>query len=117
MNDNFTEWLKAEGVRYVNSDTSRDSYNAGWEHGYMSAMRKAREEYESSETTCDGRMLATRASDGSVCIFIPNTSADRLAGSLEDMACMYADETRENWWEADDIARSVAEEFHDLLRG
>lgn len=38
-----------------------------------------------------------------------------LSEDLSVMADMYADEDRGNWWDADDMARSVAEDVHSVL--
>lgn len=40
---------------------------------------------------------------------------DVLLPNLRHMREMYEDETRDDWWEADDVARDVAELVHDKL--
>ena len=60
-------------------------------------------------------VYVTKNDDGSVAIIISAQAARNLADNLDDMAAMYADEERDNWWDADDIARSVAEDIHALL--
>ncbi|MBQ3339801.1 MAG: hypothetical protein IJG82_09480 [Atopobiaceae bacterium] len=122
--ERFMTWLNTERRRYVDAISGPDSYNRGWEKGYMYAMRKALAEYEKDEGPVDSskmRMLrhggafVTRYADGSVGLFLEPSSVSAFTEALDDMASMYADEGRDNWWEADDIARSVAEEMRDML--
>ena len=125
MGNTFAEWLDVEGHRYVESDTVHDSYNDGWNCGYMFAMRKARNEFmlraEFLKRECDakathrGLVFVSKNDDGSVGILLPRDLVIDAREELSDMAEMYADETRNDWWEADDIARSFAEDMYRLL--
>ena len=119
--DSFITWVNTEAHKYVNTDSNLDSYNKGWEEGYMLAMRKVLSNYSSTlgptdmQEASNGKALVTRYADGSVGIFIAPPLVSNLTERLNEMASMYADEERDNWWDADDIARSVAEDIHALL--
>ena len=122
--ERFMTWLNTEGRRYKDAISGPDSYNRGWEVGYMYAMRKALAEYKKDEGPVDsskmrmlrhGGVFVTRYADGSVGLFLEPSSVSAFTEALDDMASMYADEGRDNWWDADDIARSVAEEMRDML--
>lgn len=121
--EKFIEWLSNESCKYAEAFSPKDSYNRGWEDGYMYAMYKAKNECRDFFAQPDadvhgprmGTVLVTRYDDGSVGMLIPQPTVDGLARDLDNMAEMYADEERDNWWDADDIARSVAEDIHALL--
>lgn len=66
-------------------------------------------------TVFHGDVFVTKYADGSIGLFVPSPTATNFAEDLEEMSDMYADEERANWWDADDIARSVAEDIHALL--
>lgn len=48
-------------------------------------------------------------------IFIPMDIAQNLMKDIEQMRTIYADQTRSDWWDADDIAKDVAEQLGELI--
>ena len=122
--ERFMTWLNTEQLRYTDAISGPDSYNRGWEEGYMYAMRKALAEYEKDEGPVDlskmrllrhGGVFVTRYADGSVGLFLEPSSVRDFSEALDEMAAIYADENRDNWWDADDIAREVAEDMREAL--
>lgn len=68
-----------------------------------------------SRTTNYGGVFVAWHEDGSVCLHIPQDLADQYVKELSEMTEMYEDETRDDWWDADDIARWFAEDMYAVL--
>jgi hypothetical protein len=50
-------------------------------------------------------------------VFIPEAAAQGFKKSIRDAAEMYGDESREDWFDADDICKDVCWELEEYLGG
>ena len=48
--------------------------------------------------------------------YIPAGDARELRGRIDEMNAIYGDDARKDWYDADDIARGIAESLDQLLR-
>lgn len=48
-------------------------------------------------------------------IYIPFDTAQKLMQDIREMRSIYADRSREDWWDADDIARHVSEQLGRII--